>query len=81
MHVQHVIHAHCYLQLHRREQMLLVLINCLIMSERCVYPLHIYHHAPFCNQTLSAEVQDAPSLLVGSSCLVRHLCLFEIPRN
>ena len=55
---QHVIHAHCYLQLHRRKQMLPVLIYC-IMSERCVYPLHVYHQAPFCHRTFSAEVQNA----------------------
>ena len=36
---------------------------------------------PFCHRTLSAEVQDAQSLLVASSCLVRHLCLLGFPRN
>ena len=68
IHVQHVIHAHCYLQLCRRKQVLPVLIYCL-MSERCVYPLHIYHHAPFCHRILSSEVQDAQSLHVASSFL------------
>ena len=77
----YVMHAHCYLQLHRRKQILLVLICRLIISERCVYPLHVYHQTPFCHRTLSAEVQDAQSFLVASSCLVRHLCLLGFPRN
>ena len=40
--------------------MLLVLIYCLIMSETCLYPLHVYHHVPFCHRILPFIITGGP---------------------